>query len=133
MELTLYEINYYYYYVTGADKSDYKCRQIKPEAAGARTIYPRQRYPYVTSNVMSSFRALYSCPNETLITQGYLVAVTQAIFLCNRCACNSQTKTNHTRAIYTVLIIKGTLPRKSTWALNVQFSEKTTMVPFIWM
>ena len=26
---------------------------------------------------------------------------------------------------------KGTLPRKSTWALNVQFSEKTTMVPFI--
>ena len=30
-------------------------------------------------------------------------------------------------------IIKGTLPRKSTWALNVQFSEKTTMVPFIWM
>ena len=30
-------------------------------------------------------------------------------------------------------VIKGTLPRKSTWALNVQFSEKTTMVPFIWM
>ena len=29
--------------------------------------------------------------------------------------------------------IKGTLPRKSTWALNVQLSEKTTMVPFIWM
>ena len=29
--------------------------------------------------------------------------------------------------------LKGTLPRKSTWALNVQFSEKTTMVPFIWM
>ena len=30
--------------------------------------------------------------------------------------------------------LKGTLPRKSTWALNVQFSEKTTMVPlFIWV
>ena len=26
--------------------------------------------------------------------------------------------------------VKGTLPRKSTWALNVQFSKKTTMVPF---
>ena len=29
--------------------------------------------------------------------------------------------------------IKGTLPRKPMWALNVKFSEKTTMVPFIWM
>ena len=28
---------------------------------------------------------------------------------------------------------KGTLQRKSTWALNVQFSENTTMVQFIWM
>ena len=29
--------------------------------------------------------------------------------------------------------IKGTLPRKSTRALNVQFSAKTTVVPFIWV
>ena len=29
--------------------------------------------------------------------------------------------------------IKGTLPRKSMWALNAQFSEKTTMAPFIWI
>ena len=30
-------------------------------------------------------------------------------------------------------LIKGTLPRKSTWALNVDFSMKVTMVPFIWL
>ena len=29
-------------------------------------------------------------------------------------------------------IIKGTVPQKSTWAFNVHFSEKTTMLPFIW-
>ena len=29
--------------------------------------------------------------------------------------------------------LKGTLLRKSMWALAVQFSEKTTMVPFIWV
>ena len=29
--------------------------------------------------------------------------------------------------------LKGTLPRKSMWALTVKFSEKTTMVPFIWV
>ena len=27
---------------------------------------------------------------------------------------------------------KGTVPQKSMWALSVHFSEKTTMVPFIW-
>ena len=29
--------------------------------------------------------------------------------------------------------LKGTLPRKSTWALNVDFFMKVTMVPFIWL
>ena len=35
--------------------------------------------------------------------------------------------------ICSAITLIGTLPRKSTWALNVQFSEKTTMVPFISM
>ena len=30
-------------------------------------------------------------------------------------------------------MLKGTVPRKSTWAVDVHFSEKTTMVPFIWV
>ena len=34
---------------------------------------------------------------------------------------------------FVIVSIKGTLPQKSVWALTVQFSEKTTMVPFIWM
>ena len=29
-------------------------------------------------------------------------------------------------------IHKGAVQRKSTWALEVHFSRKTTMVPFIW-
>ena len=29
-------------------------------------------------------------------------------------------------------LIKGTVPRKSMWVLKVLFSEKTTMLPFIW-
>ena len=29
------------------------------------------------------------------------------------------------------VILKGTLPQKSMWALNVDFSMKVTMVPFI--
>ena len=32
-----------------------------------------------------------------------------------------------------VFIVKETVPRKSTWALNVHFSEKTTKAPFIWL
>ena len=28
---------------------------------------------------------------------------------------------------------KGTVPRKSMWALKVNFSEKTTVLPFIWV
>ena len=32
-----------------------------------------------------------------------------------------------------LVALKGTLLRKSTWALNVDFSMKVTMVPFIWL
>ena len=31
------------------------------------------------------------------------------------------------------LVFKGTVLRKSTWALNVHFSKETTTLPFIWV
>ena len=72
---------------SGKDKSRSNCRQFKPDAAGARTIHPRQTYPYLTSNVVSASRALYESLNETLVTQGYLANVMQAIFPCSRSMC----------------------------------------------
>ena len=46
---------------------------------------------------------------------------------------NTKLKESGKKWSKSIFNLKGTLPRKSTWALNVQFSEKTTMVPFIWM
>ena len=77
------------------------------------------------------------CSSETdaiYEKKSQLYAKSQQIFIPRHLPCNRRCVTCPTgRDIlwHTIVSIKGTLPRKSMWALNVQFSEKTTMVPFI--
>ena len=58
------------------------------------------------------------------------VSFPDGVFLC--CGNWNLTK-DATYMIFDSLSIKGTVPQKATWALNVHFSKKRTMISFIWV